>query len=315
MRKKAPFFICLGLILLSLLPILLPDLLHLYDTMQGAKGLRNVILALTPQFLPQFLLILFINIVGIIKFFRLFKTRKERHLNMFKITLFLFFIFGFLTLLFWPKSRYFRYYEQTTIRKLHILSKPILTAAAISDLITDDYEEYIINNCDFDAHNHKIRNYARTDWECAADFCGKDGKHIKMQIGRNDYKNLRNSLPYGFDTKITVYKKSGFLRSVEPSVNYTHEESFTHIFDISVSDNKIILKQNADVHIRNLSLHWFACGESDDIENSQLSSGISNDVEHIETSYFDKYSEICLYAFVDGEYHRISNVITEKDIP
>ena len=187
----------------------------------------------------------------------------------------------------------------------------------ISDLKNDDYETYIINNCYVDWHKYSAeggRSGRSYYYNYTANFYNGNKQIVKAQIGRDDYEYLKN-LPYGFDTEITVYKKSGFLRSVRPSVDFDKTTSYEHFFNISISDDQIVYEKNVDMKFKNIQWCGFKKNMHNDVKNALFGIGISEERPTLAADYIGLLcEEVCIYGTVDGKFRRLSNLLNENDL-
>ena len=297
------------------------DILSLYDNMIGADGLKNVIFTIVIRtfygmiaILPV-LLIGLADIIGIMK-----KTRKDVKNIMSSITI-VFLTIAVCYVLFTGINRT-RFNEQQYITEctgvfgdLHIMSN------CVTDLHNDEYVEYTVNELWFDQRRAISStgkdgisyHYEYTVSGRYTDDYSESSEIFKSQIGRDDYMKLRDSMPIGFDIKVTVYKNSGFIRSIEAVEDFSRQESYAHLFELSVENGKIIRSEKLGaIKLRNLTWCGFSYGQNDDIKNSLFGINAENSIEFPYESI--SYDEICLFAVADGKYRRVSNIIYKEDI-
>lgn len=283
----------------------------LYNTMLGEKGLRNIILATALRTICGIAIAVPDAVIGI-RILKGMDFRKSKF--VFSGTVFLTVVIPVILFMCLTSPQL---HEQQDIKDSPFADLGI-SCQCISDLITDDYETFTINNCSIDSHSYSTpsgrgggSSYHR---EYRAVFYNGNSKVAEMQVGADETDYLKN-LPYGFDTEITVYKKSGFLRSVEPSVDFSKDESYGHFFTISISDDKIIYEKNIDIEVENLQWSGFKKNQSYDVKNSLFGISADGDRKSLDSDYIGTLcSEVCLYGVVDGQYRRISNILTKENI-
>lgn len=190
-----------------------------------------------------------------------------------------------------------------------------LLGYCISDFFTDEYDMYIVNAVYSDnglPSKSSRREYKLSGYYDTPGLTVGNNRIFYSQVGREDYSRLQKSLPIGFDITVTVYKRSRFIRSIEPSVDFGREESIGHFFEISVNGDKIVRSENMSAYeIDNLMWCEFHKGDSTQIKNALCGINADNSFEYSHTL---KGDEICLFAWVDGEYKRVSNIIYKEDI-
>lgn len=278
--------------------------------MTGAEGLKNIILSIILKTVTgiAFAVPMFVIGINIIKGF--------------KISKFAYFGLIFLTTVL-PLTVFItltnsRLDEHHYIRKQrNVFADYITLFQCISDLESDDYEEFTVNDVYINKHRHFSPSGrgggSSYHYEYTATFYNDKSKVVEMQISSEDTEDL-NNLPYGFDTTVTVYKKSGFLRSVRPSVDFGKDESYEHFFTISIDDDKIIYEKNIDIDIKNLTWSGFKKNQNYDIHNSLFGINADGEKNSLDADYIGTLcSEVCLYGTVDGQYRRLSNILTKED--
>lgn len=284
----------------------------LLDTMTGADGLRNINISIILRLITGIVLALPLFAGGIYSFIK-YSNSVSRFANIG-----IMFIIVVVSAMFFLMGADSRLDEQHYIRKeTGSLTDFSILSDNISDLKNDDYETYTVNACYVDWQKHSSRsgrggrsyyhNYTATFY---------DGKKqiVKAQIGREDYDYLKN-LPYGFDTEITVYKKSGFLRSVKPSVDFDRYNSYEHFFTISISGDQIVYEKNVDMEFKNIQWSGFKKNMHYDVKNSLFGIGISEERPSLGADFIGlTCDEVCIYGTVDGQYRRLSNILDENDL-
>ncbi|MBR6923102.1 MAG: hypothetical protein IKH50_01015 [Oscillospiraceae bacterium] len=205
-----------------------------------------------------------------------------------------------------------------------------LMNACIQDLKNDEYEEYTVNDTSTYHREDYFRNSSRGFYEYEVFFMNGTEKILTVQTGRSEYDRFNEKPLSGFDATVTVYKNSGFLRSYEPSVDYTKEEAKEHIFTLSVKGGRIYCVQNAEPSKPDGCYVWtgYRKGEITDYRNYILDADISDtdpyfDIE--KASYcFNKESgshytsddldQICI-CLAKGNFsrERVSNIISFDD--
>lgn len=323
-EKISGYEVLTVLYIVILLPLLsLPDILGLYDNMIGMDGLKNTVLA-----------ILLRNLCGIYAAFpcvfigvcilKNMKNKKGDVRNsrfVFGGMIFLTIVIPVILFLSVVRTRYSeQIYENGDSGPFEDIR---LAAACVSDMISDEYDEYTITSAYFDTSRHVSSTGRRSGLRSSSyhteyTLSGRSGDFISQkiftaQIGKNNYNELKDSLPKGFDIYVTVYKNSRFIRSIKPSVGYGKAESYEHIYELSVSDGKITYRKNSDsFEMDNLTWCGFRSGESGDIHNALFGIGADKSSEYpYSTGNFD---EICLYAVCDGGYRRVSNIIYKEEL-
>ncbi len=278
-----------------------------YDKMTGAEGLKNIIIATVLKTILAIICIVPIMIYGI----KIIKITKTETSIVFVGNIFLTVIIQIIVFLLITQSFT---NEQQRIKDRQAFTDWNISCQCISDLISDDYETFTANDISIDKYNRNLRVHgsSRHNYEYTATFYNGKTKVAEMQIGSDDEEYLKN-LPYCFDTEITVYKKSGFLRSVKPSVDFGRNESYEHFFTISMNDNRITYEKNIDVNIENLTWSGFHENQNYDIHNSLFGINAEGEENYLDVSYMDNLcDEICLYGIIDGKYRRLSNIIVKK---
>ena len=283
----------------------------LLDTMTGADGLKNINISIILKLITGIILALPFFAGGIYSFIK-YHNSVSRFANI--GIMFIVIVLSAMFFLFGVDSRLD---EQHYIRKeTGNLTDFSILYDNISDLKNDDYETYTVNDCYVSSHQHSTsggrkvyhyHNYTATFY---------DGKKqiVKAQIGRDDYDYLKN-LPYGFDTEITVYKKSGFLRSVKPSVDFDRPTSYEHFFTISISSDQIVYEKNVDMEFKNIQWCGFKKNMNYDVKNSLFGIGISEERPSLDADCIGLLcEEVCIYGTVDGQYRRLSNILDENDL-
>ncbi|MGN1106269.1 MAG: hypothetical protein ACI4RH_06425 [Huintestinicola sp.] len=293
----------------------LPGVLGLYDVMVGKRGLGNTISAILIRSGSALSLSVPIFIIGIGNIRGLIKKRKEMKSSLFPIIGITFLTITIPVVLFcsinrtrYAEQQYFSYNDEG-FGDLSIL------ADCISDYFSDEYDEFVVNDIWLDNQRH-ISSSGRGGSSYHKEYfiSGYNNKEklFSAQIGNEDYNSFKKSLPKGFDITVTVYKKSRFIRSVEPSVDFGRDKSYEHFFEISVSGDKIVRSENLSAYeIDNLTWCEFYKGGSIQIENALCGINAENSLEY---PYSMMGDEICLYAWVDGGYKRVSNIIYKEDI-
>lgn len=314
--------ICIAaVVLLPFAVKILCGVLGLYNTMTGKNGLKNIIAAVCLSSFSALFISLSVFIFGVMSIRGIIKHRDEMK-NLFLSI----FGIGFLTitvplLLFFGFNRSCYSEQQHITDKSGIFGDIRILSDCISDYFSDEYDEYTVNDLWFDYSSHlsmtgrggsSFHNEYVMSGYYDNEFIGS-GQLFKAQIGKDDYNFFRESLPKGFDTTVTVYKKSGFIRSVEPSMDFGRKESYFHIYEIFICGDRIFRSEkNSAVEIDNLQWCGFKSGESGDITNALF--GINADKGNEYPHDLTGFDEICLYAWADGGYKRVSNIIYKEDI-
>ena len=284
----------------------------LLDTMTGADGLRNINISIILRLITGIVLALPLFAGGIYSFIKYHKS-VSRFANIG-----IMFITVAVSAMLFLMGADSRLDEQHYIRKeTGSLTDFSILSDNIFDLKNDDYETYTVNACYVDWQKHSSRsgrggrsyyhNYTATFY---------DGKEqiVTAQIGRDDYDYFKN-LPQGFDTEITVYKKSGFLRSVKPSVDFDRTNSYEHFFTISISGDQIVYEKNVDMDFKNIQWSGFKKNKHYDVKNALFGIGISEEKPSLDADYIGSIcDEVCIYGTVGREYRRLSNVLDENDL-
>ncbi|MDE6781033.1 MAG: hypothetical protein K2J40_06200, partial [Ruminococcus sp.] len=284
-----------------------------HNTMTGADGLKNIILSITVRTLVGIIIAVPIAIIGtpLIKLTDFRKSKLFFFGTVFMTVVVPLIVFGNLT-----RSRLNEHHH---IRNQYNIFADYSTLfQCVSDLANDNYEEFTINNSYINRHQHRSSSgrggssyRSSYHYEYTVTFYNGSQKIAESQISADDIDYISN-LPVGFDTKITIYSKSGFIRSIEPSVDFGKEESYEHYFTLSIDGDNIVYERNvnSDVEIKNLTWSGFKKNRSYDIHNSLFGINAEND------NSFDRgfvtCNEICLYGVVDGQYRRISNIIADN---
>lgn len=293
----------------------LPGVLCLYDEMVGKRGLGNTISAILISSGSALFLSVPILIIGIGNLREFIKNRKEMKISFLPIIGITFLTITIPVVLFCGINRT-RYAEQKYFSDNDRgFGDFLILADCISDYFSDEYDEFVVNDIWLDSRKH-ISSSGRGGSSYHKEYIiygyNNEVKLFSAQIGKEDYNSFLKSLPKGFDITVTVYKKSRFIRSIEPSVDFDREESNEHFFEISVSGDKIVRSENLSAYeIDNLTWCEFHKGGSFEYKNALC--GI-NAEKSLEYPGFMMGDEICLYAWVDGGYKRVSNIIYREDI-
>lgn len=319
--KKIIPYLPVIFVLLSISFRIIPDWLDLFDVMVGKEGLKNVIAALIFAMLSRMMIcvpIIFLGVGAAVFSVQPFKDRKNGGgglaalLITLAVLLIPFGIFGMINFTDDFDNAKYALYSADGNRHNDFQ----LLVYCISDYFSDEYDTYTVNKVYFD--DGLSSRYSRREYELSGYYydilsltLGNNGE-FSAQVGREDYNYLKNSLPKGFDITVTVYKRSRFIRSIEPSVDFGRDESIGHFFDISVNGDKIVRSENMSAYeIDNLMWCEFHKGDSTEIKNALCGINADNSLEYPHTL---KGDEICLFAWVDGEYKRVSNIIYKEDI-
>ncbi len=297
------------------------DILNLYDNMMGAEGLKNIIITIIIRTLGGMIAILPIVLIGLEDIICIMKSnRNDVKNNVSSITM-VFLTLAVSCVLFAGVNRT-RFNEQQDItERIGVFGDLHIMSSCITDLIDDEYTEYTVNELWFDQRRAisstgkggSSYHYEYTVSGRYTDDYSESSWIFKSQIGRDDYMKLRDSMPIGFDIKVTVYKNSGFIRSIEAVEDFSRQESYAHLFELSVENGKIIRSEKLGaIKLRNLTWCGFLYGQSDDIKNSLFGINAENIIEFPYESI--SYDEICLFAVADGKYRRVSNIIYKEDI-
>ena len=279
------------------------------DTMTGANGLKNINISIILKLINGIILALPLFAGGIYSFIQYHKS-VSRFANIG-----IMFIVVTVSAMLFLMGTDSRLDEQHSIRKESGMMDLSILSDNISDLKNDDYETYTVNNCYVSSHKHSTsggRGSRGHYYNYTATFCDGTQQIVKAQIGINDYDYLKN-LPDGFDTEITVYKKSGFLRSVKPSVDFDKTTSYEHFFTISISGDQIVYEKNVDMDFKNIQWSGFKKNKHFDVKNALFGIGISEERPSLDADFIGSIcDEVCIYGTVDGKYRRLSNVLNEN---
>lgn len=299
-------------VILIMLPIILFFVsdIFLCETMTGAEGLKNIILSIILKTVTGIIFAVPMIIIDI----SIFRITRLSHSKFASFgTLFLTVI---VTIMLFVRITDSHLDEHHSIRKQYNIFADYSTLfQCVFDLSDDDYEEFTVNNSYINSHKHLSssgRGGSSYHYEYTVTFYNNNQKITESQISADDADYIR-SLPIGFDTKVKVYRKSGFIRSIEPSVNFNSSESYEHYFTLSMDGDNIVYERNVsqNIKIKNLTWSGFRKNQSYDIHNSVF--GINAEKDNIFDKGFVTCNEICLYGVVDGQYRRISNIISDNE--
>lgn len=293
----------------------LPAKLHLYDTMTGADGLKNVIVAIILKYALGFIFSIPIFILGIVFLVGIFRKRKNINHPIFLFSGVLLLTVSFPLFFYFAQNRTRFRIQQSNKDISGFFAEAKFCISCYSDILTDDYDEFTVNKCDVYYRKYLTSPIRRGTYhnEYEVRFYYNETLVVQMQTGKNEFGYLVDLIPAEFDTKITVYKKSGFLRSVEPSVEFDRSESYEHFFNISYSGDWIIYEKNIEADLEELQWSGFRKNESNDIHNGLFGIGVSEERPYLDADYARlRCDEVCLYAIVDGQYRRVSNILTEN---
>lgn len=313
------FFILYSIVFLIF--FFLRDMPAIYDTMIGYEALKRIILSIVIINTSALMISIPIFTLGAIIIRNYVRGRqKNKRIPVFIGLCFL--TVSVSVLIFLGLSRT-RYSEQQYISdKSDLLGDEHIMLCCISDMIYDEYYEYTVNQLWFDKSRHISstgRGGSSYHWEYTVSghysvgHTGR-GQLFEAQIGKADYNRLRTEMPIGYDIKVTVYKNSGFIRSVESTVDFGKSESYSRLYELSVCSGDILrTEKTGEIEIKNLQWCGFEIGQSSDISNSLF--GINAENSNIfPYSAALEYDEICLFAVADGKYRRVSNIIYKEDI-
>ena len=318
--KKIIPYLPVILALLSVILRIVPDWLGFFDVMVGKEGLKNVIADLILTMLSQMMICIPVILLGVgaaafsVHFFKERKNGGVR-LAAFLLTLAIILIpFGIVGMINFTKD-----FDNAKLTLYSAEGKRHndfqLLGYCVSDYFSDEYDTYTVNKVYSD--DGSWSRYSRREYELRGyyDTLGltiENNEMFSAQIGKTDYNSLERALPKGFDITVTIYKKSRFIRSIEPSVEFGRDESYEHIFEISVNGDKVVRSDKlAAFELENLTWCEFRKGESVDISNALCSIGAEKSLEY---PYALRENEICLYAWVDGGYKRVSNMIYREEM-
>lgn len=318
--KKIIPYLPVIFVLLSISFRIIPDWLDLFDVMVGKEGLKNVIAALIFAMLSRMMIcvpIIFLGVGAAVFSVQPFKDRKNGggRLAALLITLAVLFIpIGIVGMInFTDDFDNAKYALYSADGKRH--NDFQLLAYCISDYFSDEYDTYTVNKVYFD--DGLSSRYSRREYELSGYYYDilsltlGNNEELSAQVGREDYNYLKNSLPNGFDIAVSVYRKSRYIRSFEPSVEFGRDESYEHIFQISANGDKIVRSDKmAAFELDNLTWCEFRKNESDDISNALC---IISAEKSLEYPYLIKGDEICLFACMDGGYKKVSNIIYKEE--
>ncbi|MGN0667058.1 MAG: hypothetical protein ACI4KF_11110 [Huintestinicola sp.] len=321
--KISGFEVLMVLYIVILLPFIsLPDILGLYDNMIGMDGLKSTVLAIILRNLCGVYAAFPCAFIGICILKNMKKKDDVRNSPLvFGGMIFLTIVIPVMLFLSVVRTRYSeQIFENGSRGPFEDIR---LATACVSDMIADEYDEYTIASAYFDTSRH-VSSTGRRSGRRSSSFhneytiSGTSGELISQkvftaQIGKNNYNELKDSLPKGFEIYVTVYKNSRFIRSIEPSVNYSKSESYEHIYELSVINGKITYTKISDsFEMDNLTWCGFHVGESGDIHNSLFGIGADKSSEYPYS--MGNFDEICLYAVCDGGYRRVSNIIYKEEL-
>ncbi len=297
------------------------DILGLYDHMTGAEGLKNIILAVIIRIFIALIAVWPLFIVAVLSIRGIAQNSRNSKQRLLISVGTVFLTISVPVLLFVSMNRT-RFYEQQYITdRIGVFGDLRIMSSCITDLIDDEYIEYTVNELWFDKHKAisstgkrgSSYHYEYTVSGRYYDDSSESGEIFKAQIGKEDYRRLKSELPIGFDIKVTVYKNSGFIRSIESSVDFGKEDSYSHLYELTFQDGEIIRSEKLGaIELKNLTWCGFRSGESGNISNSLF--GIGADKTMAYPYNLQNFDEICLYAVADGDYRRVSNIIYKEDI-
>ncbi|MCM1524612.1 MAG: hypothetical protein NC120_09165 [Ruminococcus sp.] len=188
-----------------------------------------------------------------------------------------------------------------------------LLLCCISDAFTGNYREISIYNAYFDIERHTTSmGRAGTSFHYEYVIRGYDNSPLSRrvldaQIGEADRNELKGIIPAETETRVTVYERSGFIRSIEPTVCLTEYEGYSYLYTLTYEDG-IVTRSSREEEARSLCLCGFRDGECRDITKAEFMINAEN------STAFDCYApEICLYAWIDGKYERVSNIIRREE--
>lgn len=100
-------------------------------------------------------------------------------------------------------------------------------------------------------------------------------------------------------------------------MKFGRDESYEHIYELSVNGDKgdkIVRSEIMaafDFDIKSLTWCEFCKGGSIEISNALCIINAENSLEYPHSLMGD---EICLFAWIDGGYKRVSNIVYKEDI-
>lgn len=310
--NKAYFY--LAAIIVILIVELVCSYSGLYDMMTGREGLGNVIAVITLRTLSALLLAVPLFFAGVDILKGIYRNREEMPRPVPVMIGMGFLTFMVPMLLFFAFNRTLFDRQQTFTGK----SEMALLAACVSDYFSDEYTEITADDFFFYSGKHITstgRGGASYHYEYAVRAYSSgyiDGLKpvLEAQIGKRDRTALKD-LPVGFDTRITVYKNSGFIRSIESTVDFNRAHSYENMFVIS-EENGVITRSEPQGSIEVENIQWcgFKKGQSGNVKNALCGINAANSLEY---PYTMNYDEFCLYGWADGGYKRVSNIIYGKE--
>lgn len=203
---------CVEIICLTL-NIYLPAKLHLYDTMTGIDGLKNVIVAIILKYVLGLIFSIPIYIIGILFLVNIFRNRKNIKRSIFLLLGVLLLTVAFPLFFYYAQNESRFRIQQHNKNISGLFAEAKVGVSCFSDFMTDDYDEFTVNKCyveygKFTTSANRMGGSHHNEYE--AWFYYDENLVTRMQIGKSEYDYLSDLIPAKFDTKITVYKKADF---------------------------------------------------------------------------------------------------------
>lgn len=133
---------------------------------------------------------------------------------------------------------------------------------------------------------------------------------LTAQIGSMDREYISDMLPGRISAEVYVYERSGLIRDIVPDIDVSGYEGYTYLYRIYIENDMISYEYlGSGSEPDNLSWCGFKTGERGDIRNSLFSVNAAGDKAGLDISFGNLCNEVCLFAWIDGGYTQVSNVI------
>lgn len=281
--------------------------LGLEDHMTGREGLRNIIIILSVKAVYTAAVTVCCVYLMIKAARGIFRNRDDMKNPVISFAAVMFLIIA----LMFTGITVYRSRFNIQKERSETFSDTGLLLCCISDAFTDNYREISIFNAYFDIERHTTSTgRAGTSFHNEYVIRGYDNEFmprlvLDVQIGEADRNELGSIIPTETETRVTVYERSGFIRSIEPTVDMSEYEGYSYLYTLTYENGTITRNDRGDNEIDGLCWCGFKTRGSDDITGAVYMVNAENKTD------FDYHHapEICLYAWIDGGYKRVSNVI------
>lgn len=272
--------------------------------MLGSTGLDNTVKALTAEILARIIVVILLLCVFGIPVVRIIRRRKGGGM-MAAVNIGMLIFLGILS--FKLMGSQYRVYGELTNTPA-VISDVGLLFGCISDRSADEYTEYTADEVLFSRKQYITRSdekeHYRSEYMLSAYY---DGELLfETPIGSLDLIDMKKHITPTKEVYFTVYEKSGLIRSYTPEADL-EIVGYTYMFTITFDGEKIIRSESESEEMPDdLTWYGFRKGQGGDLENALFGINAENDTE---LDCADICDEVCLYAWIGGEYKPVSNTV------